>query len=152
MGTEKYVSEIKQINFPVYKVYGRLSDLRSFEKLLNPEKISEVKDKIPGAPDIKIENFQATENECSFDIKSFGNVGLIIVEKEPDKTVKLTGSKSVPFDFYCWLQFLPAGDESCKVRITLHAELNPMIKMMVTQPLQEGVNLIADALTRINFN
>jgi hypothetical protein len=152
MGTEKYVSEIKQINFQVDKVYSRLSDLRNIEKLLNPEKLSVVKDKIPGAPDIKIENFQATENECSFDLRSFGNVGLTIMEKEPNKMVKLTGNKNVPFDFYCWIQFLPLVDNSCKTKITLHAELNPMIKVMLNKPLQEGVNLIADALTRINFD
>ena len=151
MGTEKYISEIKQINYPVHKVYNRLSDLRNVGKLLNPEKLSEVKDKIPGEPEINIENFQATENECSFDIKLFGKVGLSIVEKEPNKTVKLMGSKSMPFDFYCWLQFLPESTESCKVRITLQAELNPMLKMMVNKPLEEGVNRIADALTRINF-
>ncbi len=149
---EKYVSEIKQINFPVEKVYNRLSDLKNIGMLLNPEKLSEVKDKISGAPEISIENFKATENECTFDIKSFGNVGLVIIEKEPNKTVKLTGTKSIPFDFYCWLQLLPISPESCKVRITLQAELNPMVKMMVNKALEEGVDQIADALTRINYD
>jgi hypothetical protein len=152
MGTEKYVSEIKQINFEVDKVYDRLSDLRNIGNLLNPEKLREAKDKIPGGPDIHIENFQATENECSFDIKSFGNVGLTILEKESNKSIKLTGSKSVPFDFYCWIQFLPIGTESCKIRITLHAELNPMVKMIVNKPLEEGVNQIAEALTNIDYS
>jgi hypothetical protein len=152
MSTEKYLSEIRQINFPVEKVYNRLSDLRNIEKLINPDKLRQVKDKIPGAPEINIENFNATENECTFDIKSFGNIGIMIVEKEPNKTIKLTGSKTVPFDFYCWLQLLPVNPESCKLRITLHAELNPMIKMMVSKTLEEGVNYIAEALTRINYD
>lgn len=151
MGIDKYVSEIKQINFGVDKVYDNLSDLRNIGKLLNPEKLREAKDKIPGGPDITIENFQATENECSFDIESFGNVGLVILEKESNKTIKLTGNKSVPFDFYCWIQFLPIGAECCKIRITLHAELNPMVKMMVDKPLEEGINQIADAVTRIDY-
>ncbi len=152
MSMEKYISEIKQIDFPIEKVYNRLSDLRNIGKLINPEKLNEVKDKIPGSPQINIENIKATENECSFDVKSFGNVGLIIVEKETNKTVKLTGTKSVPFDFYCWLQLLPIGSDVCKIRITLHADLNPMIKMMVNKPLEEGVNHIAEALTRINYD
>lgn len=152
MGTEKYVSEIKHINFPVGKVYNRLSDLRNLGKIFNPEKLIGIKDKITGAPDINIENYKATENECSFKIKSFGEVGLIIIEKELNKTVKMTGNKGLPFDFYCWFQLLPAGVNSCKVRITLQAELNPMIKMMLNKSLEEGINRIADALTRINYD
>ncbi len=152
MATEKYISEIKQIDFSVEKVYNRLSDLRNLGKLFDPEKLNGIKDKISGAPDISLENFKATENECSFNIKSFGEVGLIIAEKESNKTVKLTGNKGLPFDFYCWLQFLPAGVNGCKARITLHAELNPMIKMMLNKHLEEGVNRMADALTRINYD
>jgi hypothetical protein len=37
------------------------------------------------------------------------------------------------------------------VRITLHAELNPMIKMLVDKHLKEGVDRIADALTKIPY-
>jgi ribosome-associated toxin RatA of RatAB toxin-antitoxin module len=151
MGTEKYTSEIKTINFSVEKVYERLSDLRNIEKLVNPEKIREIKNQIPDAPDIKIENFQATEDACSFSISPIGKVGLSVVDREPNKVVKLRGSEGLPFDFNCWLQFLPVDEENCKVRLTLHAEMNPMIKMMVNKHLKEGVNRIADALTRVNF-
>jgi hypothetical protein len=151
MGTEKYISEVKLIKYPVEKVYVRLSDLRNIEKLFNIDKFTEVKDKIPGTPDINIENFLATENECSFNIKSLGNVGLMIVDKESNKMVKLAGNKGLPFDFNCWLQLVTVNEESCKVRITLHAEMSPMIRMMVNKPLEEGVNRLADVLTRIDF-
>jgi len=151
MGTEKYTSEVKTINFPVEKVYDRLSNLRNIEKLFDPEKISEAKSKIPNAPDIKFENFQATEDECSFNLKPIGKVGFTISERESNKLVKLKGNEGLPFDFNCWLQFLPVNEESCKLRLTLHAELNPMIKMMVNKHLEEGVNRIADALTKIDF-
>lgn len=152
MGTEKYISEVKTIEFPIDKVYNRLSNLKNIGSLFDPEKLKQVKDQIPNAPDIKFDNFQATEDECSFNIKPIGKVGFAIVERESNKLVKLKGSQGLPFDFNCWLQFLPAGDESCKVRLTLHAELNPMIKMMVNKHLEEGVNRIADALTKINFS
>ena len=151
MGTEKYISEVRVINFPVDKVYDRLSNLRNIESLFNPEKISEVKKKIPNVPDIDFDNFQATEDQCSFNIKPIGKVGLSIVEREPNKLVKLKGSEGLPFDFNCWLQLLNVNDDSCKIRLTLHAELNPMIKMMVNKHLVEGVDRIADALTKIDF-
>jgi len=151
MGTEKYISEVKIISFPVEKVYDRLSNLKNIEKLFNTEKLKEVKDKIPNAPDLKFDSFQATEDECSFKIKPIGKVGLKIVEREPNKLVKIKGSEGIPFEFNCWLQLLHVDDDSCKIRLTIHADMNPMIKMMVNKHLAEGVNKIADALTKIDF-
>jgi hypothetical protein len=46
---------------------------------------------------------------------------------------------------------LPVDGDNSKVKITLHAELNPMIKMMVDKHLKEGVNKIADAITKIPY-
>ena len=151
MATEKYISEVKIISFPIEKVYDRLSNLKNIEKLFNTGKLKEVKDKIPNAFDFKFDNFQATEDECSFKIKLIGKVGLKIVEREANKLVKIKGSEGVPFDFNCWLQLLHVNDDSCKIRLTIHADMNPTIKMMVNKHLEEGVNKIADALTKIDF-
>ena len=123
----------------------------NIESLVNPEKLKEIKKQIPDAPNIQIENFEATENECSFSISPLGKVGLSVVDREPNNVVKLRGSEGLPIEINCWIQFLPVNEESCKVRLTLHAELNPMIKMMVNKHLEDGVNRIADALTRINY-
>jgi len=58
----------------------------------------------------------------------------------------------VPFSVNFWIQLLPLDEEICKIRLTLHADLSPMIKMMVNKHLEEGINRIADALTKIPFN
>jgi len=151
MGTEKYISEVKLINYPIDKVYGKLSNLKNLETLVDPEKLKQVKDKVPNAPDIKFENFEATEDECSFSIKPIGKVGIRVVERDINKLVKLQGGESLPISFNCWLQLLPVDDANCKLRLTLHAEMNPMIKMMVNKPIKEGVDKIAEALTKIQF-
>ena len=151
MGTEKYVSEVKVIDYPVDKVYDRLANLKNLENLFDPEKINEIRNQVKDAQDIKLDNFQATEDECSFTVKSIGKVGVRIIERDPGKMIKLKGSESLPIDISCWLQLLSVDENSCKVRLTLHAEMNPMIKMMVNKHLKEGVNKIADALTRISY-
>ena len=151
MGTEKYISEIKVIPALQETVYTRLSNLNNFEHLFNPERIAEIKKQHPNAPDIKLDNFRATEDECSFSISPVGNIGVQIIERDPSKLIKLTGSQSIPFQFNCWVQLLPHDNSNCKVRITLHAELNPMIKMLVDKHLKEGVDRIADALTKIPY-
>jgi hypothetical protein len=152
MGTEKYISEVKTITSPHEMVYSYLSDLNNFEQLFDPKRIEELKKQHPGTPDIKLDNFRATTDECSFSISPVGTIGVQIIEREPLKHIKLTGSKSVPFQFHCWIQLLPIDDANSRVKITLHAELNPMIKMMVDKYLKEGVDRIAEALTKIQYS
>ena len=151
MGTEKYISEIKIITSPQEAVYDRLSNLNNLEQLFDPKKLEEIKKNYPDVPDIKLDNFQATADECSFSISTVGTIGVHIVEREPSKLIKLSGSKSVPFQFNCWIQLVKVDDASCKVKITIHAELNPMIKMLVHKHLKKGVDQIAEALTKIPY-
>ncbi len=152
MALEKYISDIKTISYPQENVYNRLSNLKNLEQFFDPEKIKQVKETIPNTPDINIEEFRATEDECTFKISPLGTVGVRIIEREPCKTVKLEGNEAVPFKVNFWIQLHPIDEVSCKLRLTLHAELSPMIKMMVNKYLEEGVNKIADALTRVPFN
>lgn len=151
MGTEKYISDIKFIEAPQERVYDRLSNLENLEEFFDPKRIDELKKNYPDAPDIKLDNFRATADECSFTISPVGKVGVQITEREPSKLIKLTGSQTIPFKFNCWVQLLPTGPTSSKVKITLHAELNPMIKMMVDKHLKEGVNRIAEAITKLPY-
>ena len=151
MGTEKYISEVKVISASSEAVYNRLSNLKNLEQLFDPKKMEEIKKQYPDIPDIKLDNFRATEDECSFSISPVGTIGVEIVERDPAKMIKLSGGKSVPFQFNCWIQLVSVDDISCKVKITLHAELNPMIKMLVNKHLKKGVDQIAEALTKIPY-
>ncbi len=151
MGTEKYISEVKTIASHHENVYNYLSDLNNFGQLFDPSKIEELKKQHPETPDLKLENFRATTDECTFSISPVGTIGIQIIEREPTKLIKLTGSQSVPFQFNCWIQLLPVDDSNSRVRITLHAELNPMIKMLVGKYLKEGVDRVAEALTKIQY-
>jgi len=151
MSTEKYVSDVKVINYPLEKVYEKLSDLRNLNKLMDPEKLKEAREKVPNAPDIKFENFRATEDECSFTVNPIGSVGIKVIDRELNKTIKLQGSETLPIKFNCWIQLLPHEEENCKMRLTIHADMNPMIKMIVDKHLKEGVNKVAEAFTRIPF-
>jgi len=151
MGTEKYNSEVKVISAPQEAVYNRLSNLKNLEQLFDPNKMEDIKKQYPDIPNIKLDNFQATEDECTFSASPFGTVGVHIVEREPSKLIKLAGSKSVPFQFGCWIQLVAIDETHCKVKITLHAELNPMIKMLVSKHLKKGVDQIAEALTKIPY-
>ena len=151
MGIEKYESEVKIITSAQESVYSHLSNLNNLEPLFDPNRLSEIQKQYPDTPEIKLDNFRATADECSFSINPVGNIGVQIIERDTSKLIKLTGSQSVPFQVNCWIQLLPVDDFNCKIKITLHADLNPMIKMLVNKHLKNGVNQIAEALTRIQY-
>lgn len=79
-----------------------------------------------------------------------GAVKLVIVEREAPKCIKFeTAESPLPFNF--WIQILPVSETTSKMKLTIKAELNPFIKGMVSKPLTEGIEKIADALQAIHY-
>ncbi len=48
--------------------------------------------------------------------------------------------------FFGWIQLVPVSENTCKMKITIKADLPTMIKMMMDSKLKKGVNTIADAI------
>lgn len=132
-----FESSIRQIDYPQECVYALLSDMNNIDK---------VKDRIP----------EDKANGLTFDTNSIGintpmgAVKLVIVEREAPKCIKFeTAESPLPFNF--WIQILPVSETTSKMKLTIKAELNPFIKGMVSKPLTEGIEKIADALQAIHY-
>lgn len=159
MATTKIVSDVKQISHNVNDVYGFFSDFRKIAKVMemaanNPQVQEQIEAQTKKKINFKdkIEQWEATENNCTFVIKGFGEAGLQFVEKEENKTLKLTGYGRSPFEFYLWLQFIEKDAYDTRIRVTLHAELNAMMKMMLKKKLEKGINQLVDGLTQIPYS
>ena len=133
-----YESEIKTIDSSDSKVYAMLSDLRNVEK---------VKDRIPSD---KVKDLKFDQDTVSVKVDPVGDLSLKIIEREPCKTIKFTTDKS-PVDSFVWIQILPVTDEKSKIKVTLKADMNPMIKMMIGSYMEKFVNMFADALAKIPY-
>lgn len=132
-----FESSIRQIDYPQERIYALLSDMNNIDK---------VKDRIP----------EDKANGLTFDANSIGintpmgAVKLVIVEREAPKCIKFeTAESPLPFNF--WIQILPVSETTSKMKLTIKAELNPFIKGMVSKPLTEGIEKIADALQAIHY-
>ncbi|MBE6312656.1 MAG: SRPBCC family protein [Bacteroidales bacterium] len=133
-----YESEIKMIDSSDSKVFAMLSDLRNVEK---------IKDRIPSD---KVKDLKFDQDTVSVNVDPVGDLSLKIIEREPCKTIKFTTDKS-PVDSFVWIQILPVTDEKSKIKVTLKADMNPMIKMMIGSYMEKFVNMFADALTKIPY-
>jgi len=132
----KVESRTGKISSSETKVYHFLSDFNNFEKLL---------------PADKIKNWESSENNCRFTIKGIGNAGLKIVEKEPYKLIKISGDKLANVEFNFWIQIKQVQENNTRIRLTIKADLNPMMRMVAAKPLQEFVNILVDRIEQLQF-
>jgi carbon monoxide dehydrogenase subunit G len=148
MATSKYVSDIKTVKQNHQVVFNFLSDFNNLGQFFNEYTFAQIAQQIPNA---SIDDFQSDADSCNFTISKIGQVGLRIIDREPTKTIKISGEGNIPFQLFLWIQILPTGAYESKIRVTLHADLNMMMKMMANKKLKDGINKLADALTMLPY-
>ena len=134
----KFESSIKQIPYPVENVYRNISDLSNLER---------VRDRIPQD---KLQDFQFDSDSVQVSVSPVGTIKLRICEREENKCVKFETEQS-PMPFNLWIQVLPVSATESKMKVTVKADIPFMLKGMVSGPLQDGVEKIADAFSQIPF-
>ena len=134
----KFESSVKQIPYSVEDVYRNISDLSNLER---------VRDRVP---EDKLNSFSFDSDSVSVNVSPVGDLKLRIIEREENKCVKFETEQS-PLPFNLWIQVLPVSDTESKMKVTVKADIPFMLKGMVSGPLQDGVEKIADALSQIPY-
>lgn len=125
---QEYTSKQIQILRPAEQIYQLISRFDNLTPVLQG----------------RVDDWQATEDRCSFKAKGFA-VTLIMAERVEPKHVKITG-EGVPMDFAFWVQLHKVSDTDTRLRLVLHTELNMMMKMLIGSKLQGALDQIADGL------
>lgn len=139
----QFESSIKHVLYSQERVYNKLSDLNNLESVR--ERLDLLKDKLDG----KLEDMNFDTDSLTLKVQGI-SLTLRIVEREPMKCIKFEGDKS-PIPLNLWIQILPVTDEAAKMKVTIRAEVNMFMKAMVSKPLQEGVEKLADMLAVIPY-
>ena len=134
----KFESSIKQVAAPQQAVYRNISDLRNLER---------VRDRVP---EDKLDSFSFDEDTVSVSVPPVGQITLRIIEREEPKCVKFESVES-PIAFNLWIQVLPVTQETSKMKVTVKADIPLMLRGMVSGPLQDAVEKIADVLSIIPY-
>ena len=126
---QEYISKQHRILRPAEQIYAVIS---RFDNLT------------PAVAD-RVEEWQATEETCSFKAKGF-TVRLRMEERIEPRHVKIVGDDGgIPMDFAFWIQ---VSDTDTRMRLELHIELNMMMKMMIGGKLQGAIDQIAEGIAR----
>lgn len=139
----QFESNIKYVPYSQEQVYNKLEDLNNLAAL--KERFEQVREKVGD----KIQDMSFDRDSLTLTVQGM-NVTLRIIEREPCKCIKFEGDKS-PIPVNLWIQVLPVTSEQAKLKVTIRAEVNMFMKAMVTKPLQDGVEKIADMLAMISY-
>ncbi len=134
----KYESSIKTVPYPQEAVYRNISDLSN---------LARIRDRIPSD---KVQEFTFDQDSVSVSVPPVGQITLRIVEREEPKCIKFEAVQS-PLPFKLWVQILPIDEQTSKMKVTVDADIPMMLKPMVSGPLNDGVEKVADALALIDY-
>jgi len=159
----KYESNVKHIPASVEQVYAKLSNLENLRPLIDNAQDNEtLKQKLqeagqdPSQLD-QLKNVELSSDRIAVPAGMIGTLALRIIEREENKTIKFETEQS-PVHANMWIQVLPTselttadGQQGTKMRLTLKADLNPMLKMMLGKKLEQGIEKFADMLAMLPY-
>lgn len=122
----KQISIIK----PAEYIFSYLDDFNNFENLL---------------PD-QVTNWQATKDNCSFTIQGMANLNIKKGSKTEFSHLSYDSEGSSPFEFSLHFHFNEKSESDTETHIIFQANLNPMLKMMASRPLQNLVEIMVEKL------
>lgn len=120
------------INKSVNTVYAFLADMNNHQQLM-PE---------------SIQNWSSTNDEARFNIPNMAALALRIEDRVPDQEIRITPFEKTPFAIELkWV--LSGNSDSTEVKYTISADLNMMMKMLASGPLQKLADHEVQALKSI---
>ncbi len=129
-----YESNQKQIFKSQEETYTILTDLKQLEGM---------KDRIPD--DDRIKNLEFSKESISFEAAPMGKVEFKIIEKEEFKTIKF-GVENIPVEVNLWIQLAEVSENETRMKMTIKADIPMMLKPMIGNKLEDGIEKIADAI------
>ncbi len=121
------------INKPVTAVYSFLADLNNHEQLM---------------PD-NIYNWTSTVDEARFTIQNMAKLALKVSERVVNQEIVCIPAEEAPFALSLRWTLVEEADGITNASFALEAELNMMMKMMASGPLQKLVDHQVNRLKEI---
>lgn len=109
---------------PVADVYAFLANVNNHEQLM-PENIY---------------NWSSTEDEARFTIQNMAKLALKVDSRIENSEISIVPSEKAPFDVKLRWSLSEEGTAATKVAYVIEADLNMMMKMLASGPLQKLVD------------
>lgn len=121
------------INKPLSEVYNFLADLNNHQKLM-PENVY---------------NWSSTTDEARFTIQNMAKLALKVSDRIENNSILIVPAEEVPFPVELKWAVTDNGDAITQATLTISADLNMMMKMLASGPLQKLTDHQTDSLKSI---
>jgi hypothetical protein len=132
----KIESRIGIIKESEERIFSFLSDFNNFRNLV---------------PENQVKNWESTADNCSFTVEGIGSVSLRIIEKEPNKLIKIVSESKKPVPFIVWLQIKEVAEKDSRIKITADVDVNPLMGSMIKGPLKSFVDSLVEQSEKMKF-
>lgn len=117
MSTFESKISIKQ---PINEVYDFLADMNNHQQLM-PE---------------NVQDWVSTHDTASFNIQNMAKLSLVVESRVQNSEIKIIPSEKPPFNLELkWT--LSSNNDHTEILFTIYADLNMMLKMLASGPLQK---------------
>lgn len=131
------VSETNKTTSSLKNLYNFLIDFKHFATIL---------------PEDKVENFQYSGDQCSFNIKGITPMTIKLVEKTPYHHILFSSEGLAKFNFGLKVSFIGDYETTGECRVDMMGDLNPIIKSMAEKALTGLVNTMSLKLSQLSLN
>ncbi len=121
------------INKPIAEVYQFLLDLNNHQQLMPSN----------------IYNWSSTSDEASFTIQNMAKLSIKISEKTENKEIIAVPTEKAPFELKLKWEVSSNADQTTTAKHVIEADLNMMMKMIASGPLQKLVNYETNKLKEV---
>lgn len=110
-----------EVNKPVAEVYAFLTNMNNHQQLM-PENIY---------------NWESTEDDARFTIQNMAKLAISISSRVENREITAIPSEKAPFDVELKWTVTDNGNETTTAKHIISADLNMMMKMLASGPLQK---------------
>jgi hypothetical protein len=114
------------------ELFDFLTDLKNFEKLMP----------------VNTDKFEVQDDSFLFALKGMPEIILKLQEKIPSNKIVL-GSTSDKFPFTLTGIITKVDDRSSEVQLIFEGNFNPMVAMMIKNPLQKFINTLTENIEKL---
>lgn len=127
------IESTTELNLPVEKVYTFLADLNNHQQLM-PENIY---------------NWSSTEDTATFTIQNMAKLSIRIDKRVPNQELVAVPSEKAPFDVELKWTVADNGNGGTIAKHIISADLNMMMKMLASGPLQKLADYQTEQLIKV---
>jgi hypothetical protein len=133
----KIESKIGKSTCSDVKIYRFITNFHNFKELLPADKVT---------------GWEASEDKCSFNVDPLGRTGLMIIEKEPHKLIKIVSDPEYSkYQFNIWIQLKKVAENDTRVKVTIEPLVNKMLLPMLRLPLKKLADGIINKIETFEF-